>query len=83
MDAEAIREATHHQPFQPFTLRLADGRVLPIPHPDFIAIAPNGRRVAVFSPTDSALSILEPLLIVSLEFAAAGQGAGPQTGNGS
>jgi len=49
--------------------------------PDFIAVAENGRRLAVFHQ-DDAMSVLEPLLIVSLEFAAsAGQGTSPP-GNG-
>ena len=82
MDARAIREAMHAQPFRPFTFRLADGREIAIPHPDFIAVAENGRRLAVFHPHDDAMSILEPLLIVSLEFAASTGQAPPPSGNG-
>jgi hypothetical protein len=67
MVINAIREATRAQTFQPF--RLADGREVLIPHPDFIAVAPGGRRVIVFHQ-DETMSILEPLLIVSLEFPA-------------
>jgi hypothetical protein len=81
MEAAAIREALHAQPFRPFTLRLADGCDVSVPHPDFVAVAPNGRRVAVFQSDDS-MSILEPLLIVSLEYAASGQGS-PPSGNGT
>ena len=66
MEASVIREAAHAQPYQPFRLRLADGRELLIPHPDFVAVSPNGRRVIVFHP-DESMSILEPLLIVSVE----------------
>jgi hypothetical protein len=82
MDVNAIREAMYTEPFRPFRLRLADGRELNIPHPDFIAVAPNGRRVVVFSHPDDSLSILEPLLIVSVEVPAASPGS-PQTGDGS
>jgi hypothetical protein len=82
MEAAALREALHAQPFRPFTLRLADGCEVPVPHPDFVAVAPNGRRVAVFHPTDDSMSILEPLLIVTLEYAASGQSA-PPSGNGT
>jgi hypothetical protein len=46
-------------------------------------VAPNGRRVAAFHPTDDSLSILEPLLIVSLVYAPTGQGAVPSSGNGT
>jgi hypothetical protein len=83
MEAAAIREAMHTEPFRPFTLRLADGRELPVPHPDFIAVAGNGRRVVVFSPVDDAMAILEPLLIVSFQYAATPQGPTPATENGA
>ena len=66
MHVDEIREALHKQPFEPLSLRLADGTNRFIPHPDFIAVA--RRRVAVFDPATEALSILEPLLIVSIEY---------------
>jgi len=64
MDIAGIREALRKQPFEPFTIRLADGRSLPVPHPDFVAIGP--RRIVVVAEDDS-WSIVEPLLIVSLD----------------
>lgn len=80
MDVAAIREAIHAQPFRPFTLRLADGRALLVPHPDFVAVSP--RRVAVISAQDESLAVLEPLLIVSLEYTGTGQ-ASTASGDGS
>ena len=68
MDASALRTAMHQQPFMPFSLKLADGRSMLIKHPDFIAISPNGRRAVVFGEENGAFSILEPLLIVSIEY---------------
>jgi hypothetical protein len=70
MDTNVIREALHNQPFKPFTLRLADGREIPIRHPDFVAV--SRRQVIVIHPDESS-SNLEPLLIVSLEYATDGQ----------
>jgi hypothetical protein len=70
-----IREALHRQPFQPFTLRLADGRSLHVPHPDFVAV--GNRRIVVVSEDDTT-SMVDPLLIVSIDTAPA-QGKG---GNG-
>lgn len=67
MDPNAIREAVHAAPFRPFRLHLADGRVLTIPHPEFIWITPQGRRVFVARPEDDGTTIVEPLLIVTLE----------------
>jgi hypothetical protein len=65
MDMAGLREALHKQPFEPFTIRLADGRSLPVPHPDFVALTP--RRVIVGAEDDS-WAVVEPLLIVSLDY---------------
>jgi hypothetical protein len=65
MDLAGVREALHKQPFQPFAIRLADRRSLPVPHPDFVALTP--RRVIVGAEDDS-WSVVEPLLIVSLDY---------------
>jgi hypothetical protein len=83
MDIGAIREAMHKQPFLPFSLKLADGREIRVPHVDFIAVPESGRRIAVFSQHDDSLSIIEPLLIVSIDYAATSQGTGSQQGNGT
>ena len=64
MDVDGVREALHREPFQPFAIRLADGRSLPIRHPDFVAI--GKRRIVVVGEDDSTM-VLEPLLIVSLD----------------
>ncbi len=65
MDIDGIRQALHRQPFEPFTMRLADGRALPVPHPDFVAVSP--RRIIVLAD-DSSWSVLEPLLVFSLDY---------------
>jgi hypothetical protein len=64
MDIAGVREVLHRQPFEPFLIRLADGRSLPVPHRDFVALTP--RRVFVGAEDDS-WSIVEPLTIVSLD----------------
>ena len=64
MDIQGIREALHREPFEPFSIRLADGRSLPVSHPDFVALGP--RRIFVVAEDDS-WSVIEPLLIVSLD----------------
>ena len=64
MDIAGIREALHKQPFEPFTLRLPDGRSLPIRHPDFVAM---GTRRIVVMADDDFWSFVEPLLIVSVD----------------
>jgi hypothetical protein len=64
MDINGIRQALHKEPFEAFTIRLADGRGLQVPHPDFVAVGP--RRVIVVSQ-DNSWTVVEPLLIVSLD----------------
>jgi hypothetical protein len=65
MDIEGIRQALHREPFQPFKIRLADGRALHVPHPDFVALGP--RRLIVVAE-DSSWAVIEPLLVVSLDY---------------
>jgi len=65
MDLAGVREALHRQPFEPFAIRLADGRSLPVPHPDFVAL--SSRRVIVVAK-DNSWAVVEPLVIVSLDF---------------
>jgi hypothetical protein len=77
MDIAGVRAALHAQPFTAFTIRLADGRALHVPHPDFVAVTP--RRVIV-GTIDDTWSVLEPLLIVSLEHAAGTQDADARDG---
>ena len=64
MDIDGVRQALHRQPFEPFVIRLADGRSLPVRHPDFVAV---GRRRIVVVGADDRTSMIEPLLIVSLD----------------
>jgi hypothetical protein len=81
MNIELVREALHNQPFQPFDLRLADGRSLHVPHPDFVAV--STRRVVVIDSEERGMSVLEPLLIVSIEIPAPAPSPGPPQANGS
>lgn len=66
MHVDLVREALLKQPFQPFTLRLVDGRALPVPHREFVAV--SNRRVVVIDPQDEGMSVVEPLLILSIEY---------------
>jgi hypothetical protein len=68
MDIDGIRQALHKHPFEPFQIRLADGRALAVPHPDFVAVAPQ--RIVVVAE-DSSWTVIEPLLVVSLDYAGA------------
>ncbi|HEX4631973.1 MAG TPA: hypothetical protein VH188_13530 [Chthoniobacterales bacterium] len=50
-------------PFQPFTIRLSDGRSFDVPHPDFIAV---GRGVVSVVDRDDGTHTLDALHIVSI-----------------
>jgi hypothetical protein len=40
-----LRELLAAQPFRAFALCLSDGRKLPVRHPDYLLISPNGRII--------------------------------------
>ena len=58
-------EALRRKSFQAFTIRLADGRALNVPHLEFVAVGP--RRVIVVAEQNS-WSVIEPILTVSLDY---------------
>ena len=64
MDLSSIRDAVRREPFREFDLHLADGRVVSVKHPEFVAMT---NRIVVVAGEDNSVAILEPLLIVSLE----------------
>ena len=65
MDLQGIREALQRRPFEPFAMRLADGRSLNVRHPEMVAV--GRRRIIVVQPDDS-WSVVEPLMVVSLDY---------------
>lgn len=65
MDSKVLNAALQQRPFQPFTIRLVDGREDPIRHPEFVAALP--RTIVVIHPDTEAVTVLEPGLIISLE----------------
>jgi hypothetical protein len=67
MTVETLDKAYRANPFRPFTLRLADGRSLPVPHPEFLAYNPKGRIAIVIDDNDAA-EFVDLLLVVSLSF---------------
>ena len=66
MTIEQLQKMHQAQPFQPFDLCLADGRTLPVNHPEFLSRTPNGRTVAV-GLDDGSHEIVDLLLVVSLK----------------
>jgi hypothetical protein len=77
MTTEQLQRAIRATPFRPFTIRVADGQQLNVPHPEFITHAP-GTRTAAVSIGDGTIEIIDLLLVTGLvteeQPAASGQG---------
>jgi hypothetical protein len=65
MTVQQLKAAHHANPFRPFTIRLADGSSVLVPHRDFLSHSPSGRTVIVCHE-DETFSILDLLLITEL-----------------
>lgn len=66
-----LRELWQARPFVPFSIHLADGRSLPVPHPDFFYVSPSGGRIFVVDDQEK-YHYLNPLVIVSVTETLAG-----------
>jgi hypothetical protein len=75
MTIEQLRKVVHGQPFEAFTMHLADGREIHVRHPDFIAMSPSGRTCTVYQADDAA-EYVDILMITSLRLLS---GAGAST----
>ncbi len=61
-----VREVVRAQPFVPFVIHLADGRKFDVRHPEFVAVAPNGREL-LFVADDQGIHQFEMLLVAEIE----------------
>lgn len=68
MTVDELKKARLSQPFRPFVIRTVGGTSLRVDHPEFVALSPGGRTIAVFSTEDNAFEILDTLMIESLIF---------------
>ena len=75
MTIDKLREVARAAPFRPFTISLADGRRLFVPHPKFVWIPPKASRTFYVAGKDEAESIVDLLLVTSIDF---GNGADSQ-----
>ena len=64
MNAEAIRALLHRQPFEPFEVRLTNGDVHLVKHPECVAISKS--RVIVVDPDTDRVAIGALLHVASL-----------------
>lgn len=66
MITEQFQATLHQNPFQPFTIRMADGRAFDVRHRDFVSRSPSGRTVIVHHENEN-YSALDLLLMSELE----------------
>jgi hypothetical protein len=66
MTVDHLRKTLQASPFQPFNVRMANGRIFHVPHPDFLSIFPSGRLATVYDTPNTA-SIVDLLLMTELE----------------
>jgi hypothetical protein len=74
MTIEQLRAADTAKPFRPFVIHLADGREIPVQHPEFILTVPSGRTIVVCQPDDT-LNIIDLLLVTDLEIQPSANGS--------
>lgn len=66
MTAEQLRAMRQAQPFRPFTIHLADGQHLTVPHRDFVSRSPTGRTIIVYG-ADECSNVVDLYLVTELE----------------
>ncbi len=80
MTIEQLRNVDQARPFRPFTIHMADGRALHVPHSEFLSHSPSGRTVIVYHD-DEKFSIVDLLLVNQVEVN--GPVSAPTGGNGN
>jgi hypothetical protein len=80
MVAEELKTAIAAQPFRPFSLRLADGRSVSVPHREFISVEPRGRTALVWKEAGGH-NLVDVTLVTDFEFPANTEP--PRDGNGA
>ena len=63
MKAATLQRLLEANPFQPFSINLADRRSLLVPHRDFVSPSPNYRMLTVWHPDDSC-DIVDLMLVL-------------------
>lgn len=66
MTVKEVKTLYQARPFKPFLLHLADGRAIPVEHPEFMLAAPSGRTIFVYQP-DESFNIIDLSLVTGLE----------------
>ena len=66
MKIDELKKAKDQRPFQPFHVRMADGREIQVLHPDAVAWEPDTSRIALFVVSGGRWEVVDVALITSL-----------------
>jgi hypothetical protein len=66
MTIEQLRTVHQARPFRAFTIHMADGRAIHVPHNEFLSHSASGRTVVVHH-ADETFSIIDLLLVNEVE----------------
>jgi len=61
-----LREVHQARPFRAFTLQLADGTAVDVPHPECLAFYPQNPRSVIVALPDGAAKIIDLLLVAAV-----------------
>lgn len=67
MTSAALRDRLNQQPFRAFGLRMSAGRLLPVPHPEFISIEPEEEQIAILWKGNGGYWTVDLNLVSDLE----------------
>ena len=77
MTIDRLRQVARATSFKPFTLSLTDGRRFRVRSPEFIMITPEASRTVVVAESGEDYSIVDLLLVTSIDFGKAQRRARP------
>ncbi len=66
MTAQEFRSVFDAEPFRPFTVHLADGRAVMVPHQEYALLSPTGRTLIVYQDDDS-FQVLDLVLATGVQ----------------
>lgn len=67
MTFETLRDVIYNRPFNPFVLKLADGRSLRVDHPEFVGFVGDKRTLMVSFEGSGHFELVDLILINSVE----------------
>ena len=80
MKIDELKKIKGRRPFQPFRIRMADGREIQITHPDAIAWEDDQARIVVCVPKGGDWELVDVALITSLALPTTVMGEEPKAG---